>query len=218
MWFIGDVHGHFDTYEYITTRMQVPTGGTMGCSFQLGDTGIFTREDLDACPSNEGHCLLRGNHDNPALHHKHALSLPDYGYAPDSGLFWTAGAWSIDQAYRTIGVNWWPLEELTYEDMTLAIAAYREARPTVMCSHDGPEEAIRDLMESRGEYRHHRTRTAFGLQCMLDSHRPDVWVFAHHHHRFEKVIHGTRFIALDHIHGISPKSGLFEIPEIGPFI
>jgi hypothetical protein len=114
-------------------------------SVQLGDFGIGFPGDGPLPPLPDNAWFLRGNHDNPEVARSHGNYLGDYGYRTIDGIrfFFLSGAWSCDQCHRTEGVNWWRDEELGIADLEAAVELYTKAKPDVVLTHDGPEEAIR---------------------------------------------------------------------------
>lgn len=200
MIFIGDVHGK--TGEYCHLLQRYPDKPTL----QLGDMGLgFKSVGLPppgmSLPEGD-HKFIRGNHDSPQKCQAHRNYAGEFGYWPESGIFYLGGAWSIDRAFRTEGVSWWPDEELSFEQFDEAIEIYAASKPRIVATHECPERAnnilLGDLMGSyfvaKGEY--HKTRTAQALQEMFNIWRPDHWVFGHYHVTKDFPILGTQFHCL----------------------
>lgn len=184
---IGDVHGKTDTYQKIVRRL--PPGQR---SIQIGDMGIgFKGVGLHEMPQD--HKWFRGNHDNPTKCRENANYLGDYGYLPEDKLFWLAGAFSIDRAYRIEGVSWWNDEELSIEELGKAVNLYEEMKPEYVLTHECPSEAAIFMLQSLiGEYFDAKkdctnSRTAQALQLMYEIHQPKEWVFGHYH--VDKTFH-----------------------------
>lgn len=112
-------------------------------------------------------------------------------------MFFVSGAWSIDQAFRVEGRDWWRDEELSVADGMKALDAYAVAKPQVMVSHDGPESIFLGGPMTIPNY--HRSRTSTLLEAMLEAHAPELWIFGHHHVSRDFVEGSTRFRCLDEL-------------------
>jgi hypothetical protein len=120
--FIGDVHGRVEDYLEIISRYPR--------TLQLGDFGFGFRAVPEIPPYSENHRIIRGNHDSPAVAHQVPQCLADWGEW--NGVFYVAGADSIDKKWRTPGKSWWPDEELSQDELTKAIAAFEARKPEVV--------------------------------------------------------------------------------------
>ena len=180
MRFIGDVHGFMANYLLITD----------GCdeSIQLGDMG-FGFVDFPIMPLN--HTFIRGNHDNPQLCRQSLNWIPD-GLVED-GMMFIGGAFSIDKHLRTPFIDWWPDEELSVQELQNLIDRFETEKPAVMITHDCPSIFL-PLLHSHHWEDGSRTRAAFNT--MLEIHRPDLWIFGHHHVSMKGKAEGVEFIAL----------------------
>jgi len=190
---IGDVHGKTEQYQKML-RQKFEGQRTV----QIGDMGIgFKGVGLHKMPPN--HMWFRGNHDNPEKCRQNVNYLGDYGYLPADNLFYLAGAFSIDRAFRIEGVTWWPDEELSYIRLQDAIDLYKAARPRFVISHEAPTEAAKSMLHTlSGGYFAAKmdctmSRTAEALQVMLDFNPPEQWVFGHYHVDRSFVWKGTKF-------------------------
>lgn len=170
---IGDVHGKIKEYQNI-----LDTTKSYDYSIQIGDFG-FKKEHATADSSfKDKNYVLFGNHDYyPDLNKPH--SLGDFGVFKESKLFYVRGAWSIDKAHRTGGLDWFKEEELDMATCERVIDAYKEALPDIMVTHDCPEEVFSHLHGS-GTHQF-KTRTGQLLQALWEIHQPLVWYFGHHH-------------------------------------
>lgn len=183
--FVGDVHGQLDDLPKFSPVIQL---GDLGIGFvdpYADDRLIKTRDDF---------WFIRGNHDDPDLCRKHPRYLGDWG--GHECMFWVGGAWSIDQNFRVEGVDWWREEELTAAQGEQALADYIEAKPRVMITHDGP----RSLFDYRGPMEIWQFRPSFTanlLQAMFDAHKPEIWLFGHHHQSEDFTYNGTHFRCLN---------------------
>lgn len=181
---IGDVHNRHLDYLRLTQN-SIP-------SIQIGDMGVgFPGVDFTNTPE---HRFFRGNHDNPKKCREHPNYMGDFGYQKDLDLFWVSGADSIDVAWRTEGVTWWPDEQLSYDDWIKVIDLYEQTKPSIVLSHDCPQ-IITDVLY---HYPGH-TITRNGLQSMFEIHKPELWIYGHHHRSSEIVVEGTKFICLNEL-------------------
>lgn len=190
---IGDVHGK--TQQYQKMLRQHYSGQR---TIQIGDMGIgFSGVGLHEMPPN--HKWFRGNHDNPTKCRLNKNYLGDYGYLPEDKLFWLAGAFSIDRAWRVEGISWWPDEELSFQELDKAIGLYAQVKPKYVLSHECPARVARSLLDGlMGPYFSAKadcsmSRTAQALQAMFEIHQPKEWVFGHYHVDKSFEINGTLF-------------------------
>jgi len=216
MFFLGDVHGEIKPYEYVITHMLLKGGVEgMDCSIQLGDMGIGFRNKkaLDELPVFQNHKFIRGNHDNPEECKTHPQYLGDFGFDKGTGIFFVSGGFSIDWQYRQPDWNWWKNEELTQTQMKTALKLYKETKPKVVASHEGPL-SVKKLVITNEWKMEHDSNTEKLLQNMLDIHRPDFWIFGHHHNRKEFKIQETQFVCLQEFTTQAYRDCYYEIPEI----
>jgi hypothetical protein len=201
---IGDVHGYTKTYQKWLRDNLDPDSR----SIQIGDMGLgFAAVGLPAPgqpPLGDSHKFFRGNHDSPERCRVHKNYLGDYGYLDGDKLFWVAGAWSIDRAWRTEGVSWWAEEELSYNELGKVIDLYIQVKPRFVLSHEAPAKAANILLANLlGPYFLAKggcanSRTAQALEAMLSIHAPEKWIFGHYHIDKEFHVPGfdTKFICL----------------------
>lgn len=185
---IGDVHGKIDQYWKILQK----NNGIK--SIQLGDFGFkkehnWHLQNIDS----EQHKICFGNHDDYTFLNE-PYSLGNYSFDEENSLFSIRGAFSIDKFYRSENISWWSNEELNNSEMQEAIDSYIENKPKIVISHDCPNIVRKTFF---GIF--DKSLTSNGMQIMLDSHKPDLWIFGHHHEHADKVIEGTRFICLDEL-------------------
>ena len=215
---VGDLHANL-----AAGRAVVEHAYAVGANLivQVGDFGFFPYDlrcraylaGMDRRLAELGQQLLfvDGNHDD----HDALAGLPrdDDGLGVASsrirhlprghrwnwdGTTWLAlgGAPSVDKQWRTIGIDWWPREDVTYRQASEAV----EAGPAdVVVAHDSPWIDFGDLYRA---YRQHipapeRTGTGWPTEALVraDSHQKlmrevadgvaaKVWVNGHHHVRF----------------------------------
>ena len=185
---IGDVHGLIPLYAKLIE--DVP------CSIQLGDMGFsHSYQQLGEYGIDPTrHRFVPGNHDDYPHLPSHALG--DYGAAALAGFsfFYVRGALSVDRMWRTEGATWWPEEELTAEQGSEALRAYRGACPGIVLSHDCPTSVLPLFLTN--PMKTEPSRTGDMLQRLLDDHRPSLWVFGHHHRTWQCEVAGTQFVCL----------------------
>lgn len=205
---IGDVHGKTGDYKRLVRSMPPDQR-----SIQIGDMGVgFQGVRIHEMSMN--HRWFRGNHDAPAKCRAHKNYLGDWGYLPEDKLFWIAGAFSIDRAWRVEGISWWPDEELSVEELGRVYDYYVETKPKYVISHEAPSKAAaRMLMDltiggdpgyfsAKLDCCH--SRTAQAMQAMLDVHQPDEWVFGHYHVSKTFDAQGTKFTCV-------PELGIYDL-------
>jgi hypothetical protein len=220
--FIGDVHGlrHELTFilrnlpEDVTSAIQI---GDMGVGFGQSDYWHESLEDM----LEAANCrFIRGNHDNPFECRRMRTCIKD-GLVEDGTMF-VGGAWSIDNPAappgwhrRTLGIDWWPEEQLSHAQLTQLSFLYGMVKPRVMVTHDIPQSVSDKLffgegriLEGRPQY---NTRTGVAFDSMFGVHKPKLWVFGHWHHDIDEVIDGTRFICLNELSYIDVDMETLEV-------
>jgi hypothetical protein len=223
MLFIGDNHGAFKTYEHILFKMQ-HKGNRKGVSssLQVGDMSVgfsegnptYAKNGLGWPPEQwQGHKFIRGNHDDPALCRSHPNYLGDYGFLSEQNIFYVSGGYSIDHIFRIVDVTWWEDEELGEIQMNSAINLYKETKPKIMVSHECPLSMKIDSVTNAWKF-DYNSRTEIMLQNMFDIHRPDYWIYGHHHKFLEKDVNGTHFVCLDELINGKINDCIYEIPEL----
>ena len=191
--FIGDVHGLFPFYENIIRGRKD--------TIQLGDMGVGFPDggypDWDMMREGN-HRFIRGNHDNPRVCFTHTQCIKDGTVEED--MMFIGGAVSIDKAYRREGYSWWPEEEMSVEKGYELLDKYNTAKPRIMVTHECPESISYYLlvaMSARKLDFPSVTRQVF--ESMFHYHKPKLWIFAHWHFSFDRVIDGCRFICLNEL-------------------
>ena len=186
MRYIGDVHGRISDYAAICLAVDE--------TIQVGDMGVGF---VDHVPTSASHRFIRGNHDDPLLCRQTEGWIAD-GHIENDTMF-IGGAWSIDHAWRTPMLNWWPDEECTNPQFDVFSERYKTEKPNIMVTHDCPASVSYVLFLQENNLRQHRTKTGDRLQDMFEMHQPDIWIFGHWHARRDQVIEGTRFICLEEL-------------------
>lgn len=194
--FVGDIHAKFRQYGNVVHKVDH--------SIQVGDFGIGFDAGRDAAATefqtnNPNHRFIRGNHDNPAKCREMPNYIPD-GQIEDDIMF-VGGAWSIDHAYRTPGIDWWPDEEISHSELYALVLKYEQVKPRIMVTHDLPSTVAKELFfNPKGNIdlkKQFPSRTGAALDAMFDVHKPDLWIFGHWHFDVDTVYKDTRFICLN---------------------
>ena len=180
MRFIGDIHGCTNIWLMLTHFVEK--------SVQVGDMGAGFIEipELDV-----NHRFIRGNHDSPEICKEHPNWIPDGHF--ENGMFFLGGAFSIDWQMRMPGVSWWEDEELSILELNLMIDRVEELKPSIMVTHDCPTKFARLL---KSHHMNDKSRTRAALDTILEIHKPDIWIFGHHHVEKNIIVDGVEIIAL----------------------
>lgn len=189
---VGDVHADWFSFDKIVAT-------TTGDVLQVGDMGIgFGKTSLQWESRVR---FIRGNHDNPTKSENHPNYLGNYGWVKKWKMFYVAGAWSIDQKWRTPGFDWWPEEELNDDQLNhmLQMAGSLEEPAELVVTHDCPSFIFEMMFPSGGAFSKGSipTRTTKALDALFPILRPKLWVFGHHHHSAVIEHEGTTFRCLN---------------------
>lgn len=188
--FIGDVHGKFDLYKNLIQgydkTVQV---GDLGVGFDAAsDAKLKSIHEL----SEGSNRFIRGNHDNPSV----AAEMP--GFIKDGTVenetMYVGGAYSIDKLYRTENVDWWKDEECSYEQFGQLLSVYEVVKPRVMVTHDCPGSITKELFGYSST-----SLTSQAFSAFFSIHKPDLWVFGHHHEYRLFSYAGTDFVCLNEL-------------------
>lgn len=190
---IGDVHGRIDSYYKTLQRVKHD-------SIQVGDFGFKKQHDWHLKNTDsEKHKVNFGNHDYiPYVNKPH--SLGNYSWLPEKNIFTIRGAFSIDRANRTEGLDWFADEELNHQQQLECFDLYVEKKPLIVISHNCPRNIE---LEYFANYWYDKTNTTALLQYCFDEHQPKLWIFGHHHRSMDFMENGTRFICLAELETIT---------------
>ena len=196
---IGDVHGHIIDYKKLIQKAKY--------SIQVGDFG-FDYGGLTDVDSSY-HKILGGNHDNyleqdGVFVNQTAHFLGDFGNIeiPEIGdFFFVRGGRSIDKDYRIEGLTWFPQEELNYKQSMEAFDLYCQKKPKFVVTHECPTSIIDQVswFKTWNGQSIAPSSTANLLEQMLLQHRPELWIFGHHHSSLDRKIDSCRFICLEEL-------------------
>jgi hypothetical protein len=186
---IGDAHGQYDRYVKIARKRDF--------TVQIGDLG-FRYECLKNL-EGDNHKVVGGNHDNYDIIANWPHYLGDFGNFSLGGVdfFFYRGAYSIDRQYRTIGLDWWPDEQVKIEGFMEARELYRKTKPSVVLTHDCPESISPLLLPPGAQI--YQNQTGWALQEFFNIHQPNKWIFGHYHVSKKMVVKGTEFVCLDEL-------------------
>ncbi len=207
---VGDCHGKIRQYINLVKNCE--------CSIQVGDMGFDYKELHELDPSK--HKVIAGNHDSYAtltpgdgkfiMQTEHFLG--DFGvYAVPEyrEIFFIRGGRSIDYKYRTLGIDLFHEEELNLAQSYEAFELYKKTEPRVVISHECPTSII-GFVSPNGRWEGKPivpSNTANLLQHMLDSFKPLLWIFGHHHRHLNVMVGRTNFICL-------PELGFIDLEEV----
>ena len=185
---IGDVHCKIKKYYEIISSCKE--------SIQVGD--FCLQDEWDWLEKNVSleHKINPGNHDFiPYLNKPHSLG----NWSFERGIFTVRGANSVDKHKSTEGLDWFPNEELNYQETNEVFDNWNIIKPKVVITHDCPAsvaEIFFDMPTSGINKEVFKSTTRELLQGLFEDHQPDIWIFGHHHQSCDMVINGTRFICL----------------------
>jgi hypothetical protein len=120
-----------------------------------------------------------------------------------ASIFYLSGGFSIDQKFRTPGMDYFTDEELSQSKLDEAIECYAEFKPDYVISHEAPRSIIHNFGNPRilASYGFNpdtfTTRTSEALQTMFEIHQPSGgWIVGHYHRSWQGIINGTHFRCL----------------------
>ncbi|MBL8019725.1 MAG: metallophosphoesterase [Leptospirales bacterium] len=210
--YVGDIHSDFLALERLVfaalSRLDVER------VVVVGDFGFFPDTHQDYWYQKSKLPIpvlfLDGNHDDHAALDHGSIAVParkslcfdalhiPRGYCAD-GVLYMGGATSFDREFTTQGIDWFPEENISDDDMTRAraqIASHVGSIHTMVC-HETTDGAFQVLRG--GESDRNRAR----LEELFQLVRPRLFIHGHHH-RFRKYEYqGCTFVALrnlDHFH------------------
>ena len=199
---LGDTHGNTGWVRDVA--LPIAYSVSADAVFQLGDFGYWDTDGEfvnTVSKSNTPFYFIDGNHENhPKLPVEHGevvnLSGNLYYVPRGSVLNWegvkvlaVGGAHSIDRAYRTPGVDWFPEEDISEDDVRLAVSALT---CDIMLCHDAPSTAELPLVTPydvawRAELpacEANRERVGF----IVDAVKPSLYVHGHYHSKWDFVV------------------------------
>lgn len=202
----GDIHGCFGDLNQLINQRKPKI------LLQAGDFGYwpeFNKPDKYGHMSRPvaGNCHVHwcdGNHeDHWRLKERKTNELwPNVFYQPRGStltlpdgrtVLFMGGADSIDKGMRTVGLDWFPEEVISYNDVARLDP---NLKVDIVVSHTCPAELahkmVRDTRAMSGDPSRHALSEVFKM------YRPPLWYFAHWHMHMSTFMMGCRFIALDY--------------------
>lgn len=217
----GDAHANWAKATR-TIREAIEKEGPFDQVIQVGDMGFAFPQtkpwrDTFDIPEKK---WIDGNHENFAMLNArdqpyfgqdpyHVLRwkgwkdfLEEWRYMPrgtiEDGVLYIGGAKTPRWASRQQGVNWWPEEDISYEDeeKTLdAIEAYDGDIHTVI-SHDCPTSFVMESVVQGEEY--HDGNRKF-LEHLRKIVKPKRWFFGHYHVKFVGEYEGCHWRCINRV-------------------
>lgn len=192
--FVGDIHGDF--YSYMVAIQSAESSIQVG-DFGFGFNSYWDERAAEFHQTHPHHRFIRGNHDSLVACRASPGFIPD-GFVQNDMMF-IGGAWSIDRAFRTEGIDWWADEECSTQEFYRLIDVYEATKPRIMVTHDAPLSVTEQMFIRSGKAifgknaKPIKTLTGLALETMFEINRPDLWIFGHWHHTVAETIRGTRF-------------------------
>ena len=192
--YAGDLHGDLSAIEKID---QLANKSNAKAIVQVGDFGCRWLPNVDEYfttrTSQVPWYTCGGNHDNydnweasPKVAPNLTELLPNVYWAARGtchnidGIkhLFLGGAVSTDKHRRTAGVDWWPQEEPTNQELQMFCDALDNEMPDVVVTHDGPQDIVTNVLGLDWG-----SNLARDLQNInnISSHRPTFWAFGHYH-------------------------------------
>ncbi len=213
--FIGDVHGRWDDFSAVLKK------STADVVFQVGDFGFFPKlwgSRLDPLPgrlrresappgASEVVYFIDGNHDDIPSLQAGLFSHPSFSYCPRPTLLTfgatrillMGGGVSLDRRRRTEGVDWFPSEVPSTQEM-LAFQDRLLCGVDIVVTHEMPTSVVDKVFD--GFY--HDTPVGRDLEAILQSVpsglRPKYWISGHYHEDARVNLYGTRFYTVGCCH------------------
>lgn len=202
---VGDVHEEFAKLNRLINKRKPEVVIATG-DFRLWEKHIL-RNELK--PQGAKIYACEGNHENFKLIRELRESVnnrqipievvEDVYYMPRGTvialngfkLLFIGGAESHDKEYRTEGIDWFPEESITPED----IYNLPKGKVDVVISHCAPDfvrEAI-GFTEIKGGH------SSALLGYVFEDYKPDLWYFSHYHIDYRSLLRGCLFEGLHFI-------------------
>ena len=136
--------------------------------------------------------LKRGNgsYDNVIYMSRGSIyTLPD-----GRNILFIGGADSIDKNVRTLGIDWFPEELITYADLEKCLS--HKIKIDIVISHTCPEEFELKLGETYTIDKY-KDPSRQALSVILNHYKPDLWYFGHWHMSQKGKYNNTYWQCLD---------------------
>lgn len=219
---VGDTHGNWGA---LNTLMQKKKPSLV---IQCGDFGWWPRMEVKKHGQQKEWLLkglkvpigtevlwVDGNHEdhddilsmNPQ-EHEGILCYPQVTYKPRGStmvlpdgrvVLFFGGAESIDKAWRTPGLDWFPEEIPNVDEFNRAMS---HDKVDIVISHTAPDYWVPDIC--RGDKFNDPTRKA--LNSILTKYNPSLWYHGHWHKEASGIYKDTKWQSLDYPnHGSSGR-------------
>lgn len=212
--FLGDTHNDLEFAES-AARLASQHSAEI---HQLGDFGFLwpgndQLQDLSDMLVGLGVTMrfCCGNHDDHPRLRKHVRACvatpiaPNVIYQPRGSVhededgtrfLFCGGAPSIDRAYRTKGLSWWPEEVITRAELDRALSATGPIH--VLVTHDAPGFPPGFSAKGSPAYRRAQELSMKRIDALIRKHRPALHAHGHWHRKYERQHEiGTRIVGLD---------------------
>lgn len=237
----GDIHGQLHAFRRLT---EIAKTNAADAVIQLGDFGLWDHTDAGrkflnaagdiADEQDVQWFFIDGNHECvPRIKEYEQASPDDYPFTHvrpkikhirRGGIFvWDdvvflamGGAFSIDLDLRTVGRDYWPEEEISQDDVDVALSNIGNwPRIDVMLTHDTGDVSKTTLDRLSNMYLNDRlTRRAEHNRKMLEqvisAARPKILFHGHYHTRLSYVHSNVQIEALAHSDRLSKSYIFFE--------
>ena len=209
IFYAGDIHGRALAVEGIDAKARKAGAKIV---VQVGDFGIHFLGPKKHCPiaeyfhrreSGPTWYTCGGNHDNwphwnslPSVKGQTELAKGCYYVHRGEGItldgvkhLFFGGAESVDRLRRVEGLDWWPEETPSTAEFRKFFDEVEAFKPEVVVTHDAP------LQIEIWKYNRNKSPTPKNLDnaFRLCEHKPDYWMFGHHHLVDDWVIGNTVF-------------------------
>jgi len=204
----GDIHG---ATKGLLAFIKANPEATV---LQLGDFGFADTYATTKNVSKDNLLIVGGNHDEYPVLETLENYLGDFGtfniYSDtyDLKAMYVRGAYSVDRQQRTLGFDWWPNEELSYQEFQAFLDLAETYKPDVLFSHSHSNKGLFKVMKI--VYNLSSSLTSLGLMELFKmSYAPKLHIHGHLHHRISYVVDNTTCVSLG-TDTIVPFNELYE--------
>jgi Calcineurin-like phosphoesterase len=226
--FCGDWHGdaywmtkciRAAANEKISTLIQV---GDFGYGWTIDEDrqcGFSTYASAVACDYKVDVFWIDGNHENFDLMEENNLFPasatgpnpimvePRVWYIPrgtvhefgNTSMLFLGGAYSVDKDHRTPNVSWWSQEEITDDDVAMAMESIElaEHHPWWMITHDAPEHILVPGDHAAWKHKDEDTKpNRAKLVEVMNAVQPQRLIHGHYHIRYDAEFNNTAVTGL----------------------
>ena len=199
---VGDVHNDFGK---LNALINVKRPELIICCGEFGYWPRHPKADQIEKIKTHGARLLwiDGNHEDfwalkanePKHHFTNAQYMPrgsTYTLPDGRNILFMGGARSTDKEFRTIGVDWFPEEEISQADLM----HLPDMKIDIFITHTCPEELFSELVQHD---LHEKDPSRVALSWLKDQYKPSLWIFAHWHMYKEGWLGGINWYCLSSI-------------------